>query len=439
MQEILGSYKIFIEKISTAFLLLALIHTFTAPYVLKYSYKYPNNSVRKNFLHFLGEVEVVFGFWATLFLVVCSVFLGSQNAVNLLQTINFTEPVFVFVIMCMASTRPVLQLAETCINFISNSLGFIVKNKGVQFYFTALTIGPLLGSLITEPAAMTILALVLKNKIFDKNVSEKLKYSTLALLFLNISIGGTLTHFAAPPVLLAAKAWEWNSSFVFFQFGLKSVFCIFILTAFFCIVFKNELRKIFTQGEYDSNHSEFGKSTPFWLKISHVCFLCVTILYHSYIAFFVAVFLLFVGWCDVTRKYQDTLKVRESLLVGFFLAGLVVLGSFQSWWLAPLLEGLPSLPLFGGAALLSALTDNAAVVYLGTQVTQLTSEQKYLLVAGAVSAGGLTVIANAPNPAGFGILSNSFQKKGSGGISHFKLFLYALVPTLFVMAVFAFA
>ena len=142
--------------------------------------------------------------------------------------------------------------------------------------------------------------------------------------------------------------------------------------------------------------------------------------------FFLALFLFFVGWCVVTQEYQDNLKIKESLLVGFFLGGLVTLGSLQGWWLQPLLSKMGDITLFFGATGLTAITDNAALTYLGSLVDGLTDTAKYMLVAGAVTGGGLTVIANAPNPAGYGILSPSF---GENGISPIKLLLGALPYT----------
>ena len=128
----------------------------------------------------------------------------------------------------------------------------------------------------------------------------------------------------------------------------------------------------------------------------------------------------------ITDKYQDRLKVKESLLVAFFLAGLVCLGSMQEWWLKPLLSQMGDLVLFLGATSLTSITDNAALTYLGSLV-ELSDSSKYSLVAGAVAGGGLTVIANAPNPAGFGILRESF---GAEGINPLKLFIWALIPTI---------
>jgi Na+/H+ antiporter NhaD/arsenite permease-like protein len=137
--------------------------------------------------------------------------------------------------------------------------------------------------------------------------------------------------------------------------------------------------------------------------------------------------LLFLGLTDITREYQSDMRIKESLLVAFFLAGIVVFGGFQSWWLRPLIGNLTNTTLFFGSTALTAFTDNAALTYLGSQIPDVTVPFKYALVAGAVAGGGLTVIANAPNPAGFAILRDHF---GEDGISPLKLFLGALPPTL---------
>ena len=103
--------------------------------------------------------------------------------------------------------------------------------------------------------------------------------------------------------------------------------------------------------------------------------------------------------------------LREGLLVGFFLAGLVTLGAQQQWWLQDLLAGMDSTVLFFGATALTAITDNAALTYLGSLVEGTDDAFRYSLVAGAVTGGGLTVIANAPNPAGFAILRGNFDEE----------------------------
>jgi Na+/H+ antiporter NhaD/arsenite permease-like protein len=160
----------------------------------------------------------------------------------------------------------------------------------------------------------------------------------------------------------------------------------------------------------------------------------LTIVNHKHIAFFLPLFLFFLGLTEVTREHQNRINIREGLLVGFFLGGLVTLGGLQGWWLEGIVAALQPVALFLSATVLTAFTDNAALTYLGSLVPGLSDSARLALVGGAVAGGGLTVIANAPNPAGYGILKDSF---GDGGISPLGLFLAALPATLLFMVVFA--
>jgi predicted cation transporter len=137
-------------------------------------------------------------------------------------------------------------------------------------------------------------------------------------------------------------------------------------------------------------------------------------------------FLLFLGFTQAYARFQSPLILKEALLVGFFLAGLVVLGGLQRWWLQPMVSDLAPNLLFFCAMALTAITDNAALTYLGSLTQGLSDASKYMLVAGAVAGGGLTVIANAPNPAGAALLRSGFEDNaiGAGG-----LLVGALLPT----------
>ena len=145
--------------------------------------------------------------------------------------------------------------------------------------------------------------------------------------------------------------------------------------------------------------------------------------------------MLFLGLVTASREYQDSLKLKEGLLVGFFLAGLVVFSKLQAWWLEPLIQNMSGSMLYYGATALTAITDNAALTLLGSQVPNLSDELKFALLAGAVSGGGLTVIANEPNPAGAGILQSSAAFSDEG-INPGKLFLGALMPTVVAIVFF---
>lgn len=412
-----------IQLAASALFGLAILHTFSVKRFQHLARKYPEGSAGENFFHLLGEVEVVFGIWAAIFLAYLTFAAGKHEAIRYAESRNFTEPAFVFVIMTVCSTRPILELASRAIELASRLLPL---KRPVAFYATTLTIGPLLGSLITEPAAMTVTALILLDRFYAKGISDRLKYATIGLLFVNVSIGGTLTPFAAPPVLMVAGKWDWNLVFMLTQFGWKGALAAAVSTAVVAYRFRKEL------GKLPAREAKPRKRLPLWVGLSHLVFLFAIVYFNHHLVIFSGVFLFFLGLFSVSREHQDDLKLREGLLVAFFLGGLVVLGGQQSWWLEPLLARLEALPLYLGAMGLTAVTDNAALTYLGAQVPTITEASKYALVAGAVVGGGLTVIANAPNPAGQALLGRFF----AGAVSPLGLLAGAIVPTLIAAAVF---
>lgn len=374
-------------------------------------------------LHFLGEVEAVFGLWALVLGAAIVWFKGLDTAIGYLgHTVNFTEPVFVVIIMALASTRPVIRLAENCLKAVA-SLG---GGRPVAWWVSILTVAPLLGSAITEPAAMTIAALLLAKQFYELKPSLRLRYATLGLLFVNISIGGTLTHFAAPPVLMVAASWGWDMQYMFTHFGWHAISGIVISNGVYFLLFRKELLALRPVPVDPQEKQE--AAVPFWITAVHLVFLGFTVWTAHYPALFVGGFLFYLAFAQATAHHQSNLELKGPLLVGFFLAGLVVHGGLQAWWIEPVLGSLGEVPLFAGATLLTAFNDNALITYLATLVPGFTENLKFAVVAGAVTGGGLTVIANAPNPAGQSILQRYFPD----GVSPFGLFLGALVPTLIV-------
>ena len=415
-----------VEILASVFFGLAVLHTFSVKRFAHWAHQYPTGSIQENVLHFLAETEVVFGLWAAALFLGIAAFDGSvHDAVIYIEGLNFTEPKFVLVVMVVAATKPVVRLAES---FILLASRLIPLGQSISFYISALILGPLLGSFITEPAAMTLLALVLKRRYFDRDISPKLAYATLGLLFVNVSIGGTLTHFAAPPVLMVAAKWNWDTAFMFTHFGWRAASSCVVSTVAMVLLFRKELSAL-------SFEKDTSPGVPHWLTAMHIVFLALVVAFAHHPDVFFGVFVLFLGMVTATREYQDDLKLREGLLVGFFLAGLVTLGSLQAYWLKPLIQSLNGSALFFGATGLTALTDNAALTYLGSLVEGISDELKYALVAGAVTGGGLTVIANAPNPAGVGILQGA-KVFADEGISPLGLFLGALAPTLVAIVFF---
>jgi hypothetical protein len=284
-----------------------------------------------------------------------------------------------------------------------------------------LAIVPLIGSLITEPAAMTLAALMLAPLVFHDAVPERLKYFALGVLFVNVSIGGTLTSFAAPPVLMVANTWQWDSTWMLLNFGWKSALAVVINASMAAFALKPYLGKTHT-----NTCNSTIPAVPLSWVLSHLVLLAGVVMLNHHPVAFLGLFVLFLGVTHAYPQHQNPLVLKEALLVAFFLAGLVVLGGMQQWWLQPLLTQLSPNALFGSALGLTAITDNAALTYLGSLIEGLSDEAKYNLMAGAVAGGGLTVIANAPNPAGAALLKKGFQNES---IRALGLLGGALLPT----------
>ncbi len=534
--------------VATVVFLLAIIHTFMASKISTTSHRLQHEHQEKilegeakegsvdmkaELLHFLGEVEVIFGLWLIPLVLAIVYFHGSSSAIHYFKdSVDFTEPAFVVVIMVLAATRPILRLAESLMVRVAAIFGGTLA----VLWFVILTLGPLLGSFITEPAAMTICAMLLSQKFYELKPSNTLRYGTLALLFVNISVGGVLTHFAAPPVLMVAGAWDWGTLFMLENFGWKAIIGILLGNAVYFLYFRKELNALqqkfavrelkdeiekryltrdtiksaWEQAEAEIGSEQLAKDiqaltapfsesihekvksmdfselealgydeeiihqaldrrlkeaelyrrrkyipflipeneradfidpewdrrddkVPVWITIVHILFMLWTIANAHYQDLFILGFLFFIGFAQVTSQYQNRIQLRPAMLVGFFLAGLVAHGGLQAWWIAPVLGSLSEGTLMFGATVLTAFNDNAAITYLSTLVPGFTDSLKYAVVAGAVAGGGLTIIANAPNPAGQALLKQHFN----GSVAPAKLLVGALIPTTIVWLSFA--
>lgn len=429
--------------ITTSVFVLAILHTFAAARFAALAHRVqhrrdedarrhgplPRPSVLAELLHFFGEVEVVFGLWAVVLLLATAAYVGWETARHYVSdTVNYTEPMFVVVIMALASTRPIIGFAESALRRVVAAGGA----TPAAWWVTILTIGPLLGSFITEPAAMTICALLLARQFYDLQPSTWLKYATLGLLFVNVSIGGTLTPFAAPPVLMVARPWGWDIPFMMANFAWRTATAIVISTIVYFLLFRRELSSLAarspvpeTERPDDDMAGPKLLPVPSWVVTVHLAFMGWVVLNAHYPALFLGGFLFFLGFARATAPYQSRIELKTPLLVGFFLAGLVIHGGLQGWWIAPVLGRLGEATLFLGATALTAVNDNALITYLATLVPHLGDELKLAVVQGAVVGGGLTVIANAPNPAGQALLGRFF----GGAISPLGLLVGALLPT----------
>lgn len=396
---------------------IAVLHTFCTSYFETLAKK---SSRHSGLWHLLGEVEIVFGFWAAILIIFMWLANDLETAREYARKRNFTEPLFVFSIMVVAGSKPILHFATQILHKMGAALQIVLRTKQAPtLYFLTLSITPLLGSLITEPAAMTLAAFLLRDLVYRHKCSTPLMFGTLGVLFVNISIGGTLTNFAAPPVLMVASTWGWSSAFMFQNFGFEACIAIFINSFIVTLLFHRQL--------VEPEIKKTVTRIPFDITAIHLLFLAGIVGFAHDPVIFLWLLLFFIGFTTAYPKHQSPLILREALLVGFFLAGLVVLGALQGWWLQPILQNMSPTAVFYGSLALTAITDNAALTYLGSLVEGTSPEFKLALVGGAVAGGGLTVIANAPNPAGIAILRSHFP---NAAVSAGLLFISAIPPTI---------
>src|SRR5690554_1993435 len=409
----------FLEYLATALFAIAIVHTFSVPVFARLANR---GGPHAGMWHLLSEVEAVFGVWACVLLACMALVTGVGDTVQYVDTRNFTEPAFVFVIMVVAASRPIIELVNIFVRGLARSLPMRIE---LAMFFVTMSFVPLAGSFITEPAAMTLAALLLRDAYFHRPGQAGFKYMTLGVLFVNISIGGVLTAYAAPPVLMVAHTFQWDSAYMSTHFGWRAATAVIInagVLTFLC-------RKYLLDGTLGGEPAieETRPPVPYSVIAIHTLFLIGVVLSAHHPIIFLGFMMLFIGYAQAYKRHQNPLLIREGLMVGFFLAGLVLLGGLQKWWLQDLLAGLSPTVLFWGATALTAFTDNAALTYLGSLVDGTDELWRYMLVAGAVTGGGLTVIANAPNPAGFSILKRFFP---DGAISPLKLLISAAIPTL---------
>ena len=455
--------------VTSAVFACAIVHAFLAPFFARAAHRLEHahldavragrapvndrgesSSFRAALLHLLGEVEAVFGIWTFVLFglliawpgkgwdfacryVESGDYAAAQAGAVAAGPSKFVEPLFVFVIMTLAAARPVMTLAARLLG----GAAWLLGDRTPARWFVILTLAPLFGSLITEPAAMTIGALLLSSQFYALRPSDRLKYATLALLFVNISVGGALTSFAAPPVVMVAGKWGWNSSLVFEQFGVAAVASILISNGLYLCLFRRELLSLRPAEKNDAGRPA---PIPAWVSVTHLLLMVWTVamLAGHHPILMLGGFLVFLAFTVATPQWQDPIRLRGPLLVGFFLAGLVILGGTQGWWISPVLLRLNEGALMAVATFLTSFNDNAAITYLAAQVPALAESGpladglRHAVVAGALAGGGLTVIANAPNPAGQSILAPHF----GSGVSAFRLAFWALLPTGVAVACF---
>ncbi len=267
--------------------------------------------------------------------------------------------------------------------------------------------------------------------------TKRLAYGTMGLLFVNYSVAGILTNFATPPALILSRCWGWTIKDFSGIFGWRVLLGIVIVNVLYFFLFRSDfskLKKMLHKEEEALDADAHKGPVPLWITFVHLGFLAWTIGTAHYVPVFLGSYFLFLGFHQATRMHQYTLNLKRPLMVGLFLAGLVIHGGFQEWWIKPLVGDLSYGTMLLSSTFLTAFTENTTVAYFACFLTDLKPTIQYALVGGLVAGGGLTIMAHAPNPAGQSLLRPYFPS----GISPWNLFLAALFPTLIFLAIFFF-
>jgi hypothetical protein len=423
-----------LNLLSTCLFVCAIIHTFFARIIRNYAkQKEAENGNVKTFytelIYFFGEIEIVFGLWAIPLVAIITFLYSWENAVEYLNSLDYREVLIMAVIIILTSSYPLISLIERGLRYIVNLAG----GSPAAWWFVLLTLGPLLGSFITEPGAMTVTALLLAKQIYPLKITPRLAYGTIGLLLTNISVGGLLTTFAAPPILVVSHAWHWDTFFMLKTFAWKSILGIGLATLLYFFYFRQELLQLkYGPNTIKAEETDFNEPVPFWVSVVTLLFLIAILANLHEPVILIGIFMIYLGFHQATAMHQAPIQMRSPLLIGFFFAGLIIHSSLQEWWIGPLLKYVSPDPLMFLAFAISPLNDNAVIAYLATFIPNLNDASKYAIIAGSLAAGGMTFLANAPNLIGQEILDSYFPK----GIAVKGLFLAALPAALILFAIF---
>ncbi len=408
--------------------LFAIIHSFFAPKIHAYARRKrevsPSGFNFSSLLSFVGEVEVVFGLWAIPLLAFLAWSFGWTGMLDYVDRWDFKEPLYILVTMAIASTYPILHAFE------DGAFRILKLFRGGErgLWWLLLTLGPLSGAIFKEGVAMTLSLLVLRKYLLHQ-LSPRLLYGTIALLFINVSLAGALTAFASTASLVISHSWGWDTPFVFTQFGLKALFLIFLLPTIGWFFFKKDLEQL---GE--AKEAKETVHVPFWVTLVHLLFLFGVIIFGHQPVLFLGLFVLFLGFTEATPRFQTSIPLRGAILVAFFLATVILHAGLQGFWVEALMHHLEHNALLPVTLLLTSFNHNAAVAYLATLVPNLTFVMKEAIFSGIVAGGGLTLIANGPNMIGYRFLSQTLAPDEP---SVLRITLWAIPPTFIAYLVFA--
>lgn len=438
----------------TLIFLLAVIHSFVAPLLLKAASKrirrhempidpvaggskseipkrtghFSKETFFWEMVYFFGEIEVVFGLWAIPLLLSMVWFFDWDTPVAYIKSNHYTEAAYLFVSMAIAATYPVIRFVEQ----VSEKVMGWFEDTPLTWWMTLLTLGPLFASYLKDTSMMTIVAILLMRHFYIFRPPLKLALATQSLLFVNMGVAGSLTSVASPTALLVSGPWGWDTGFMFFTFGWKAMVGIITVNVVYWFLFRESFAALNRKAKTMFLQKVEVVDVPFWVTGVHLAFLVWVILTNNEPALYLGAFVLFLGFYQATHPYQIALSLRVPILIAFFVASLELHASLQGWWAEAFLESFKEQVLPFVALVLTTICHNSMVVYLATFVPHLTDRAKEAYFSGAIAASGLTLISSGANLIGYKVLSQAFDEP----IAPSTIFIYSFLPTFIMLAIF---
>ncbi|WP_213357473.1 putative Na+/H+ antiporter [Chlamydiifrater phoenicopteri] len=415
---------------------LSLVHMFLTPYFYKvcenYAHKkmvYPEQrekyGVLSELFKILSRVELVFILWSAPLFFWFLITEGTRLSIAYFSSRNYIFPFFVVVIVLFIESRPIVYLGERLLSKIAN----FGKKSPAAWWWTILLVSPFITPLIKETGTMVLACVLLVAKFFPFSPSKKFSYATAGLLFSNVSIGGMLFPITSRAVFLINSKLRWSAVFVLKYFSWKAFLAILVSTTIYYLIFRKEFQA-FPSTIPSRKTSE---AVPWWVVVVHILFLVAVIFVRHIPVILVGVVLTFLGFRALTIMYQSPISFTKVGMVGLFFSGLILFGDLQEWWVLALMEKVSYEGHMIISFIMSMFLDNALVNYLIFKLPSANDCYHYLAISGAMSAGGLTLMANVPNIIGYLLLRPSFKVRS---VSLVWLFVAALPPAVISALIF---
>lgn len=374
----------------------------------------------------LSRVETVFILWAVPLFLWFLYTEGYKMTISYFNSRNYIFSLFIIIMLLLLESRPIVYLSEC----IFSSIAKIGKQSPRCWWWTLMIATPVSSVLLKETGAMIIATTLLSRSFYRFAPSTRFAYATMGLLFSNISLGGLTTGLSSRALFIILPSVKWGNSFILKYFCWKALIAILISTTVYYLIFRKEFARFPKVVTVLSNVKE---RMPKWIICVHILLIVAVILARFVPLLMVAILIFYLGFQRFTIFYQRPMRIGKACFVGLFYAGLVIFGELQEWWVLELMHRMPDFGYMMTSYVLSIFLDNALVNYLVHNLPVATDCFLYLVIAGCMSAGGLTLISNIPNIVGYLALQSFFP---SSSFSLGWLFLFALGPSIIALMTF---